>query len=294
MCKIAGGFEKKGSLPDLTQGLLNGRSSLKNLARQEKDGYGIAYVDLKTGELKQYKGVESAFRDSSFDDAVRAVNQDASAMAAHVRYATQGLPDLSNTHPFTHGNVSLVMNGNLPNFQQHREEILKLVNPELRPHIKGQTDTECALFVYLSILGSVARDVDHPTPEEAARALGQTMEVLSYITNKDAEVPAAMNFIIVTPELMVSSRLNRRLSMSEGFGPSRDTARLENGSAVDRLGVATLAPDLGWGWRPVPENSVVAISSDYSKLVVRDAVRRDWVGLGPEGERPAFAAVPEV
>lgn len=293
MCKIAGGFEKKGALPDVTRGLLQGPSSLKSLARQEKDGYGIAYVDLKTGELKQHKGTESAFTGSSFDEAVRAVNGEASAMAAHIRYATQGLPDLSNTHPFTHDNVSLVMNGNLPNFQQHREEILKLVNPELRPHIKGQTDTECALFVYLSMLGAVAKDAKHPTPEEAAKALGQTIEVLSYITNKGAEVPAAMNFIVVTPELMVSSRLNRKLSMSEGFGPSRDSARLENGSPVDRLGIATLPPSLGWGWKPVPENSVVAISADYSKLVVRDAVRSDWLGLGPEGERPKVAAVPE-
>lgn len=64
-------------------------------------------------------------------------------------------PSIENTHPFYYKNRLFLHNGRLgdaPFSEQHRNHVLQHILPGFKAHIKGQTDTELAFYLFLSIL----------------------------------------------------------------------------------------------------------------------------------------------
>ncbi|MFW0778055.1 MAG: class II glutamine amidotransferase [Rickettsiales bacterium] len=69
---------------------------------------------------------------------------------AHIREATTGEIQRSNTHPFKYKNWLFQHNGRLNGFAEMRRDLQFDISPELYPMIRGNTDSETMFFLMLT------------------------------------------------------------------------------------------------------------------------------------------------
>ena len=125
MCGIIGYNGSKNSIPILIQGL-------KKLEYRGYDSSGIAY--FLDGKVKIYK------EKGRIEELEKILVPDNSTIGiGHTRWATHGKPSQVNAHPHKVGNVTLVHNGIIENYQELKEELLKKGYT-----FKTETDTEVA------------------------------------------------------------------------------------------------------------------------------------------------------
>ncbi|NRA45154.1 MAG: class II glutamine amidotransferase [Oligoflexales bacterium] len=123
-------------------------------------GWGLAfYQENKAFILKSEKTAHQCARFRSVSESLMA-----NTVLAHIRKATVGFQKVENSHPFQFGVWTFVHNGNIKGFENIKHLILKEIDPSLKQHIKGDTDSEAVFFLILSYLhasGSLeSKDVD--------------------------------------------------------------------------------------------------------------------------------------
>lgn len=121
MCGIVGFVGEKNAVSTIFTGL-------KQLEYRGYDSAGILVVD-NNGELKLSKEVGVV---GNIDTSI--LPEEASIGIGHTRWATHGRVTKENAHPHTYGNVSLVHNGIIENYEELKEKY------ELQP--VSQTDSE--------------------------------------------------------------------------------------------------------------------------------------------------------
>lgn len=131
MCGIVGYIGSKSA----EKILLNG---LKALEYRGYDSAGIALQDESTVELYKAKGKVAALEAKLTGKSTQRVG------IAHTRWATHGVPNEVNAHPHTVGNITLVHNGIIENYEELQKELI-----EKGVAFKSQTDTE-VLAAYLN------------------------------------------------------------------------------------------------------------------------------------------------
>ena len=137
MCGIIGIIGSADAAPLLVDGL-------RRLAYRGYDSAGIA--TLSGGEVERRRS------EGKIDRLAALVESDPPAGTTgigHTRWATHGAPSTANAHPHTDGNVVVVHNGIIENFQELREE-LSAEGHEFR----SETDTESVVHLVSSHLGA--------------------------------------------------------------------------------------------------------------------------------------------
>lgn len=193
MCGIVGYVGERAALPILL-------GSLQRIEYRGYDSCGILVQDNTNGEVHLYKGLESI--------ANLIQNLDISQFPGtigigHTRWATHGTPSERNAHPHMDckGEIAVVHNGIIENFQSLREEFLSSCR------FKSETDTEViphliekvlmnahahkegtASFTPLSLSLSPSLTADEWLLKEAIR------ESLSYLTGSYAIIVAVKGF----------------------------------------------------------------------------------------------------
>ena len=135
MCGIVGYIGQKGA-----QGIL--MSGLKRLEYRGYDSAGIATINQKSKvTLLRAKG-----KVAELDEKVVAHQRDDSVGIGHTRWATHGEPSKRNAHPHHVGEIYLVHNGIIENYQELKEMLVRHDYD-----FKSDTDTEVlsALIDYL-------------------------------------------------------------------------------------------------------------------------------------------------
>lgn len=120
------------------------------------DGWGVAYYVEDSPHL--IKSPQSAIADDLFKKISEIVTSQ--TVLAHVRKATSGGLNLLNTHPFQYGKWIFAHNGNIRNFQTHKEKLKQLIHPKFHHHILGETDSEYFFYILLSSILSIQNLVD--------------------------------------------------------------------------------------------------------------------------------------
>lgn len=127
MCGIVGAIAERNITPILVEGL-------KRLEYRGYDSAGVAVID-NSGMLDRRR---RAGKVSSLEQAITEQPLAGRLGIAHTRWATHGAPTEANAHPhFSHGEVAVVHNGIIENFEPLRE-MLKARGYEFT----SQTDTE--------------------------------------------------------------------------------------------------------------------------------------------------------
>jgi predicted glutamine amidotransferase len=132
-----------------------------------------------------------------------------SALVAHVRgvvYDSSEAVGSQNVHPFYLDGASfaLAQNGDLYDFGLMRYDLVERIDPRLLRRIEGTTDTE---WVYALILSQLADPFSRIGPEEAARAVTSTLEILREARrDRGLATQSPVNLVLTDGSWMLATR----------------------------------------------------------------------------------------
>ncbi len=262
MCRLFGQHAHPGL--DLCEPLCSAENALRFQAHKHPHGWGIGWY--RQGVPERRLGLLPAHHDEAFVEAARAACS--GVVLAHVRDASIGPITAENTHPFAHGRWLFAHNGTIARFKRSRrvrEAILAEVDLDLRPLVRGDTDSERCFFLFLSRLRARVR-LDRARVEDVRRALAETSAAVAAIADAGirTEKPSSMNFLVSDGRVLAACRRGRTLHLAADAGPRHAFV-----VASERIGAAL--------WEEVPEGAFVG--TDDGIRVVR----------GPLAERPRAA-----
>ncbi|HWG92205.1 MAG TPA: class II glutamine amidotransferase [Candidatus Thermoplasmatota archaeon] len=243
MCRL---FAFLGSGPErLDQYLCGPEPSLRALASEHGDGWGIAR--FAPGHTDVVKRATNAGDDPEFLKATEGAR--ATALLAHIRWASVGSVNEENTHPFRHGPWAFSHNGTVPFTAEERHRRLAFLPPELRARIRGTTDSELVFHLILADLLAREGKIDVPV-QVAAASVAAVFKDLSK-TPEHGDEPLGMNFLLMRENGFCITRFRRELSVYQGvgdFGPYAMVASEPLGDDED-------------AWWEVPEGSLLTVST---------------------------------
>ena len=137
MCGIVGGVAER----SITNILIEG---LKRLEYRGYDSAGLALVNQ--GQVLRERRVGKV---SNLEEAVNQSNILGSLGIAHTRWATHGKPTEDNAHPHISGDVAVVHNGIIENYQELKDDL-----EALGYVFTSQTDTEVVAHLVKDALKS--------------------------------------------------------------------------------------------------------------------------------------------
>jgi glutamine amidotransferase len=125
--------------------LVSADNALMQQSERHPDGWGVAYY--LAGAPHVIKSVSTAVDDHLFQHVSGIVTSE--TVLAHLRKATQGDLSIINTHPYQHGHWVFAHNGNVKDFGEAREALVRKIPAVLRRFILGNTDSEVLFYLLL-------------------------------------------------------------------------------------------------------------------------------------------------
>jgi len=274
MCRLFG-MHSAAPVP-ATFWLLDAPDSLAEQSRRNPDGTGLGYFDT-AGRPVVDKQPLAAWEDAEFARAAREVT--ATTVLAHVRYASTGGPDATNTHPFVQDGRLFAHNGVVEDLDVLDARIAELGVADL---VAGQTDSE---RVFALITASVrARDGDVSAGLiDAVQWLAANVGVFALnILLGTATDLWALRYPD-THDLFVLDRRDPAVHRSFELRSSRIRARADD---VPSVVFATERMDDDPGWRALDDAELVHVGPDleitsHTKVVGAPRHRLTMADLGP-------------
>ncbi|MBT7608792.1 MAG: class II glutamine amidotransferase [Bacteriovoracaceae bacterium] len=182
-------------------------NALIHQSLQHPDGWGVSYY--VQGSPHIIKSDTTAINDNLFKKVSGVVSSQ--TVLAHVRKATLGEVNILNTHPFQYGKWTFAHNGNIKKFNKHKAEILRLISPELKRFILGNTDSEIVFYYFLSVIqAKINLDEKDIKIDLLADTLKQALKELINIIGDYSKIDDAGNsetyltFILTNGETMIA------------------------------------------------------------------------------------------
>jgi predicted glutamine amidotransferase len=215
MCRLFGQHAHPGFDP--CEPLCSAENALRFQSHKHPHGWGIGWY--RDGVPQRRIGLLAAHHDETFVAAAKGLS--AGVVVAHIRDASIGRVIEENTHPFVHGRWLFAHNGTLARFKRVksvRDALLAEIDPDLRPHVRGETDSERCFYVFLSRLRARA-PLDRADLASVRRALAEMTEAVAGIADPTAEKPSSMNFLATDGRVLAACRRGRTLHLSLDAGP---------------------------------------------------------------------------
>jgi predicted glutamine amidotransferase len=189
--------------------LLAAENALGTQSNQHPDGWGVAYyVD---GCPHVTRNPITAMGDQLFHRLSGVVSSQ--TVLAHVRKATRGDKTVLNCHPFQYGRWVFAHNGDVPDFERHRDALVEAVDPVLRRFILGDTDSEVLFFILLTELRTLGPlTLPRSTMEVAAAARRMTASVRAICDTPEAQ--ATLTVMITNGDTLVAAHGGKELFLS--------------------------------------------------------------------------------
>ena len=240
MCRLFGQHAHPGF--DLCAPLCSAENALRFQSHKHPHGWGVGWYE--DGGPVVRRGLLPAHADEAFVHAAKAACS--AVVVAHVRDASIGPVCPENTHPFHHARWLFAHNGTVARYKRSRrvrDAILAEIDPDLRPALRGETDSERCFLVFLSRLRARAT-LDGASLVEVTRALAETTETVRRIADPRADKPSTLNFLVSDGRVLAASRHGKTLHLATDAGPRHVFV-----VASERIGTAP--------WEEVPEGTVV-------------------------------------
>jgi predicted glutamine amidotransferase len=262
MCRL---FGFRSAVPAAVHpSLVTEKNSLLRQSREHKDGWGIATYETGEQPLVAH-GLGPAYCDPDFERVSSRVSS--RTVVAHLRLASVGKVEKRNAHPFHHGRWCFVHNGTVKNFTQHQHEVEALIRPDLLANIRGATDSERCFYLFLTRLAHLQSLEGPACVEKVACALAETMGLVSHLTDVPGQERSSMNFLVTNGDVMVATRRNRTLFLSDTAPETgKRPHHLHGGPPTPgtQLEQFVLASERLSGedhWHPIDEDNIVGVDS---------------------------------
>ena len=241
MCRLFGQHAHAGLDP--SEPLCSAENALRFQSHHHPHGWGIGWYE--DGAPRVRRGILPAHSDAMFLEAGREVRS--SLVVAHVREASVGPVRNENTHPFVHERWLFAHNGTVARFKDAadvRTAIAAEIDVDLRPLLRGDTDSERCFYLFLTRLrargGLVA-----PGIEDVRRALSAMVDVVTGIADAaPGHKPSSLTCLVSNGRLLAACRHGRTLHLASDAG-----GRHAFVVASERIG--------GSAWLEVPESGFV-------------------------------------
>ncbi|HEY4769865.1 MAG TPA: class II glutamine amidotransferase, partial [Myxococcales bacterium] len=162
--------------------LFHGANALRVQSREHPDGWGVGWYE--GGAPRVIRSLTPAHGDADFEKLSHFVA--AQTVLAHVRKASVGRVSMDNTHPFQRGPWLFAHNGTLPDWERARGPLEALIDPSLRPELRGETDSERCFLIFLSRLLRRC-ELENADVASAASALAETVGLVREIAERGGE-----------------------------------------------------------------------------------------------------------
>lgn len=197
--------------------LVHAENALQGQSELHPDGWGVAYY--QAGAPHVIKSKESALDDHLFKRVSGIVSSQ--TVIAHIRRATQGNHTILNAHPFQFGQWIFAHNGNIKDFDKHRDTLISMIDPGLQRFILGDTDSEVLFYLLLTNL-STKTDLAAINPEyslikEACVTTLKDIQVLVgdfYHSEGKGSLETYLTFILTNGHSMLAHQGGQRLHWS--------------------------------------------------------------------------------
>ncbi len=234
------------------------------------DGYGVGYYQADRALLVTRPRVPGARQ--TYADVVGNIESD--TLIVHGRQPTVGNQFAArNTHPFRYKNWMLAHVGTLSKIAGDYAAAEETLPTFLSNNLKGDTDTELLLSLFLARLGEAAR-IDDPdlTPDEVARCLRETVNAWSSPGESPGVVIASNGRMLVglcmgwPLYLLVQNRSPEPLPEVEAKPPiNESTPGRDSFKGVLLVSTMAKAPA---PYERLPDRSVVVVTRALDVMVV--------------------------
>lgn len=257
------------------------RQSVQSREREEPlngDGFGIAwYVPRLDPRPALFRSITPAWNNANLLELARVI--ESPCILAHVRAATQvRAVSEANCHPFTHGALSMMHNGDLGGFDGLRRRLLSGLSDEAFSLIAGATDSEHLFALMVDGLRHETSEPDRADGGTLSRALSRAFSEALALSRATGSEDSYLNVAFSNGRASVVSRFTTEpgydgesLYLHRGLryvcidGACRMLAPDERGGAVI-VSSEPLSDDPGW--TAVPRNHQVVIDVDRSVRLV--------------------------
>lgn len=209
MCRL---FGFRSVIPSqVHRSLLAAENALGVQSNEHPDGWGVAfYIE---GAPHVTRSPMTAVGDALFHRLSGVVSSQ--TVLAHVRRATQGAKTVFNCHPFQYGRWVFAHNGDIPDFERHREPLVSEIAPALRRFVLGETDSETIFFIFLSQLSKSGPLGERFSLETSLSALRATVRrVREVCDGATPESRATLTLMATDGETLIATQGGKDLYLS--------------------------------------------------------------------------------
>ncbi|TDB84956.1 class II glutamine amidotransferase [Actinomadura sp. KC216] len=219
MCRLFG-MTTGGPRAHATFWLIDAADSLRSQSRRMPDGTGLGWFSLGEEPVRDRAPI-AAYEDADFNSEARTVVSH--TFISHVRYASTGVPDVHNSHPFVMDDRLFAHNGVVKGL----DVLDSWLTDVDRAQIRGQTDSE---LVFAYITAEIRRQGD------------TTSGLIAAVRRIAAELPVfALNVLLAESRRMWALRYpatHRLWVLRHELTEPGEGRRLDAGREPGRLKVA--------------------------------------------------------
>lgn len=250
------------------------QQSVHALEREEPlngDGFGLAWYNAALNTAPGlFRSVTPAWSNDNLYRLGKVTQS--TCVLAHVRAASLGLPVYEgNCHPFVHGELALMHNGDVAGFRASRRTILGALSDRAFATLGGSTDSEALFALFLDAFW--AREAQRDPSERLAEALVAALQQMVALAEPRAEgAPSYFNVVVSDGKHAAACRATtgpdeyaESLHVHSGGvyrvvdGVCR-MVRPEKGFGANIIASEKLSDDAGW--KVVPPGSLVVARGD--------------------------------
>jgi glutamine amidotransferase len=258
-----------GNRSDLGARVLKSNAELLRVRRAPAEPLGWGLGFYQAGEILLRRRPIDDRDEIDLTEAAEDIRTD--VLIGHVRRASVGALRTENTHPFRYRSWVFAHTGTIGGFEHLRERLLASQPEFLRRNVRGETDSECLFYLFLSFLHDAGHlDEGHVATTHVAAALRASIALVDRLSAEEGFGPNSGDILVTNGESMLAVHRNGvtgyrvlrgKFDVEDLLG--EDGTRQARIPSIDSTHFTIIASELETlpaGWTAVTERTVVTLS----------------------------------
>jgi predicted glutamine amidotransferase len=265
-----------GNRADLGARVLEANRSLLRARRTDGEPLGWGLGFYQSGEVLLRRRPIDDRAEIDLVEAAEDIRTD--VMLGHVRRASVGALRTENTHPFRYRAWLFAQTGTIVGFERLRSRLLESQPEFLRRNVRGETDSECFFYLFLSFLHDAGHlDDAHVQSDHVAAALRASIALVDRLSAEEGHAENSGDILVTNGEQLIAvnrtgsvvfRRWKGRYEMEELLG--EDGLRKARIPSIESSCFSLIASEVEAapaGFQAVPPRSIVHLSrSDEPRI----------------------------